>query len=176
MSTQTLVLNQSYAPIKVVPWQRAVTLLFQDKAEVVEEYDEDIRSTYLVIKMPAVVRLVNAFRRRKKPVKFSRINIYGRDKYRCQYCNTKVTLATGTYDHVVPRAQGGKTTWTNIVTCCVKCNGQKANRTPEQAGITLKTRPIQPKSVPIQTIKLRQQNAPSQWRDYLFWTGALDQD
>jgi len=175
MSGQTLVLSQSYAPIKVVPWQRAITLLFQNKVEVIEEYEDDIRSTYLVIKMPAVVRLINAFKRRKKPVKFSRINIYGRDKYRCQYCGTKITLATGTYDHVVPRAQGGRTTWLNITSSCKICNSRKANRTPEQAGMKLRTKPVQPKSLPVQTIKLRQQSAPNQWRDYLFWTGALEE-
>ena len=85
---QTLVLSQGYEPIKIVSWQRAITLLFLGKVEVVEEYDRGIKTTSLVIKIPSVVRLLNAFRRHKKPVKFSRINIYGRDKYTCQYCGS----------------------------------------------------------------------------------------
>lgn len=175
MSAQTLVLSQGYEPLKVVSWQRAITLLTLGKVEVVEEYDDyHIRSTYLVIKMPAVVRLVNAFRRKKKPVKFSRINIYGRDKYRCQYCNVRVTLETGTYDHVVPRAQGGQTVWKNIVTACEPCNTRKANRTPLEAGMRLRVKPVQPKAVPVQMLRLRSASAPDQWRDYLYWTGALE--
>lgn len=174
MTAQTLVLSQGYEPLKVVSWQRAITLLSLGKVEVIEEYDDQIRSTYLVIKMPAVVRLVNAFRRRKKPVKFSRINIYGRDKYRCQYCGDKVTLESGTYDHVTPRAQGGTTIWKNIVTACEPCNTRKANRTPREAGMRLRTKPIQPTAVPVQALRLRSTNAPDQWRDYLYWTGSLD--
>lgn len=175
MPSQTLVLSQGYQPIKVVPWQRAVTLLTLGKVEVVEEYEDHIRSTFLVIKMPAVVRLLSAFRRHKKPVKFSRINIYGRDKYRCQYCRTKVTMASGTYDHVVPRAQGGKTVWTNIVTACESCNSVKANRTPEQAKMKLIAKPVQPKAVPVQAFRIGASSAPDQWRDYLYWTSALDE-
>ena len=171
--TNTLLLSQSYEPLKVVSWQRAITLLTLGKVEVVEEYEDHIRSTYVVMKMPAVVRLINAFKRRKKPVKFSRINIYGRDKYRCQYCGTKVTMEAGTYDHVVPRSQGGKTVWKNIVTACESCNTHKANRTPQEAGMRLKNKPIQPKAVPIQALRLRSSSAPDQWRDYLYWTSDL---
>jgi len=84
--TRTLVLNQSYEPIKVVSWQRALTLLTLGKVEVLEEYDWSVRTVTVVVKVPAVVRLLRAFRRRKQPVKFSRVNIYARDKYTCQYC------------------------------------------------------------------------------------------
>ena len=172
---QTLVLSQGYEPIKVVSWQRAITLLTLGKVEIVEEYDEvHIRSRFLVMKMPAVVRLIQAFKRRKKPVKFSRINIYGRDKYRCQYCSAKISMEIATYDHVVPRGQGGKTTWANIVTCCYDCNAAKGNRTPEQARMKLRMKPVQPRAVPIQALRLRSTQAPDQWRDYLYYTGSLD--
>src|SRR5437763_13148583 len=128
---QTLVLSQGYEPIKIVSWQRAITLLFLGKVEVIEEYDRNIKTTSMVIKIPAVVRLLNAFRRHKKPVKFSRVNIYGRDRYTCQFCGERKPIGELTYDHVVPRAQGGKTSWSNIVTACESCNREKANRTPE---------------------------------------------
>ena len=173
MTTQTLVLSQGYAPVKVVPWQRAMTLLFLGKVEVVEEYDQEVRSVHIVFKMPAVVRLLGAFKRKKKPVKFSRINIYGRDKYRCQYCRTKVTLENGTYDHVVPRARGGQTVWRNIVTCCEPCNSKKGDKTPERAGMRLHTKPVQPRAVPLQVFTIRSTEAPDAWREYLYWTGAL---
>ena len=172
---QTLVLSQSYEPIKVISWQRAITLLFLNKVEVIEEYDRNIKHVSYVIKMPAVVRLLRAFRRHKKPVKFSRVNIYGRDNYKCQYCAKKLTLAEGTYDHVVPRAQGGKTEWTNIVTACEECNSRKANRTPEQAGMKLLSRPVRPDWVPIMTICLGS-TPPEAWRDYIYWAGSLDSD
>jgi 5-methylcytosine-specific restriction endonuclease McrA len=171
---QTLVLSQSYEPVKIVSWQRAITLLSMGKVEVVDSYDEEVRSPSFVIKIPSIVRLLRAFRRVKKAVKFSRINIYGRDKYRCQYCSKKVSLSEGTYDHVIPRAQGGKTEWTNIVTACEPCNATKANRTPEQAGMKLLTKPIRPEWVPIMTIKLNK-SAPEAWRDYCYWTGELDE-
>jgi hypothetical protein len=78
---RTLVLSRGFEPIKIVSWQRALTLLLLGKVEVIEEYDRDVKTTSIVIKIPAVVRLLSAFRRHRKPVKFSRINIYARDKY-----------------------------------------------------------------------------------------------
>ncbi len=174
MTTQTLMLSQGYEPIKVVSWQRAITLLSLGKVEVIEEYDREIRSTFLVLKVPAVVRLLGAFKRRKKLVKFSRINIYGRDGFRCQYCNKKITMGTGTYDHVVPKTQGGRTTWTNIVTSCEPCNSKKGGRTPSEAKMRLRKRPVHPKWVPVMAIKVSTTSAPDAWRDYLYWTSEID--
>lgn len=176
MTTQTLMLSQGYEPIKVVSWQRAITLLSLGKVEVIETYDTELRSAFMVVKMPAVVRLLSAFKRRKKPVKFSRVNIYGRDNYSCQYCSQSVSMATGTYDHVVPRAQGGKTEWTNIVTCCEPCNSKKGGRTPKQAKMELRKKPIRPTWVPIMFINVSNDNAPDAWRDYLYWTQSLVSD
>jgi 5-methylcytosine-specific restriction endonuclease McrA len=170
---QTLVLSQSYEPIKIVSWQRAITLLFLGKVEVIEQYDRDIKTTSLLIKIPAVVRLLNVFRRHKKPVKFSRINIYGRDKYTCQYCGVKKSIGDLTYDHVVPRAQGGKTTWTNIATSCSDCNRHKANRTPSQAGMKLLKVPAQPTASPVLIVTVSRESVPDAWRDYLYWTQEL---
>ena len=91
-SAQTLLLNQGFEPIKVISWQRAISLLFLGKVEVLEEYDRDIRSVNLIIKVPAVVRLLRAFRRHARPVKFSRANIYARDNYKCKYCGKKESI------------------------------------------------------------------------------------
>lgn len=172
---QTLVLDQGYAPLKVVPWQRAIELLTLGKIEILESYDQEVRSAYLVIKIPAVVRLIRAFRKRKKPVKFSRISVYGRDDYRCLYCNEKFRISELTYDHVLPRAQGGKTTWDNVATCCVRCNGKKACRTPEQAGMKLRHKPFQPTSMPNTVIPLSRESMPDAWRDWVYWNGELEE-
>lgn len=173
---RTLLLSQGFEPVKIISWQRAITLLFLNKVEVLEEYDRDIKTTSLLIKIPAVVRLLKAFRRYQKPVKFSRVNIYGRDDYRCQFCGERRTINDLTYDHVVPRAQGGKTNWLNIVTCCRDCNTRKGNRTPAQAGMRLLKEPTQPSATPALVVTVSTKSMPDAWRDYVYWTGELDQD
>jgi 5-methylcytosine-specific restriction endonuclease McrA len=176
MNTTTLLLDQSYRPVKVIPWQRAITLLFLNKVEIIEEYDHEIRSTSVVFKMPAVARLIRAFKRPKKPVKFSRVNIYSRDQWCCQYCGTQFKMSDLTYDHVVPRAQGGKTTWENIVSSCSDCNTKKGGRTPAQAGMPLKKKPVRPTWVPAVQVVVSKDSCPQAWRDYLYWTVALEED
>lgn len=175
MEARTLLLSQSYEPVKVIPWQRALTLLFLGKVEVLESYEHDIKSTTYVIKMPAVVRLLRAFRIHRKPVKFSRVNIYARDGYRCQYCGDKKRISELTYDHVVPRAQGGKTEWSNIVSACGDCNAHKGNRTPEQAGLKLIKKPARPDWIPVVTVTVSSTSMPDAWRDYVYWTSELDE-
>lgn len=171
---QTLVLSQSFEPIKIVSWQRAITLLFLNKAEVIEEYDRNIKTTSIVIKIPAVVRLLNAFRWHRKATKFSRINVYGRDAFACQYCGRRQPISDLTYDHVIPRSRGGRTAWTNIVTACMDCNRYKANRTPEQAGMKLIKQPVQPSAVPVLVVTVSRTSVPDAWRDYLYWTAELE--
>lgn len=171
---QVLVLDRSYRPVQVVHWTTAITMLFTSKAEVLTEYDGFVRSQLLVIKIPAVIRLLNAFRRRSKKVKFSRVNIYARDEYRCQYCGQKKRMGELTYDHVIPKSKGGKTEWTNIVACCVECNQRKANRGPEQAGMRLYKKPIEPVQDPAVVFQVSKESVPDAWRDYLYWTGSLD--
>jgi 5-methylcytosine-specific restriction endonuclease McrA len=158
-TAQTLLLNQGFEPIKVISWQRAITLLFLGKVEVLEEYDHDIRSVSLIIKIPAVVRLLRAFRRHARPVKFSRVNIYARDNYKCQYCGKKAPISELTYDHV---------------TCCYLCNRKKGGRTPHEAGMKLLAQPTQPNWVPAVAIRISLRSIPDAWRDYLYWTGELD--
>lgn len=173
---QTLVLDQAYAPIKIVSWQRAITLLSLGKVELVSEYDDkEIRSVSLVIKMPAVIRLLQAFRRHKKPVKFSRVNILARDRWKCAYCKCKLTMADATYDHVLPRSQGGKTEWTNICAACEACNRKKANRTPEQAGMKIHTKLERPSWVPVLEIRLSKESLPAAWQDWLYWNEPLEE-
>lgn len=175
MHELTLMLSQSYEPLQIISWQKAITLLFKGQVEVISEHDGVLRSTSLVIKIPAVVRLLKHFRRPRKPVKFSRVNIYARDDYRCQYCQKKCSIAELTYDHVVPRSQGGKTEWTNIASCCGECNSKKGGRTPAQAKMKLRRAPVQPTTTPAIVIQVSRESCPAAWRDYLYWTGELEQ-
>ena len=175
-STRTLLLSQGYEPIKIIPWQRAMILLTLQKVDVVEEYDAEVRATSLVVRIPAVVRLRKAFRRFAKPVKFSRVNIYARDGHRCQYCGAKCTIDQLTYDHVVPRSRGGRTSWDNIVSCCYACNRRKANRTPAEAKMVLRSTPVRPAWIPAVQIRVSTRSVPDAWRDYVYWVGEIDHD
>jgi 5-methylcytosine-specific restriction endonuclease McrA len=171
----TLVLDQGYQPHRVVSWQRAVHMIFDGKVEVVEEYDEDIRSVSLTIKMPAVVRLLQRVRGKGQAVKFSRINVATRDSFTCQYCATKLPLSKLTYDHVVPRAQGGRTVWENIVMACYPCNEGKRDRTPAQAGMVLLKKPVKPAHLPVITMRVSITNVPDAWASWIYWNGALEE-
>lgn len=179
---ETLVLDTSYIPVARVHWQRALTLLFMGKVEVVEEYeDREVRSVTMTIKMPSVIRFIRAMRSKKKAIKFSRENVYARDNGKCQYCGHKTARPNATYDHVVPRAQGGKTEWTNIVIACTDCNQRKGNRTPAQAAMKLLSTPVRPKKLPESvhiTIQWRKGD-PVSWKDWLashhYWNDALEE-
>jgi 5-methylcytosine-specific restriction endonuclease McrA len=174
MSSQVLVLTQQYQPHKIISWQRAITLMFGDKVEVLETYDEEISSVSITIKMPSVIRLLRAVRGSKRVVKFSRINILTRDQFRCQYCGQKFEMKALSYDHVVPRSQGGRTTWENVVVACTPCNSRKGDRTPERAGMKLRTRPAKPTSLPISMLRFDRRDVHDTWATYVFWKGELE--
>ena len=137
---QTLLLNATYEPLKVVHWQKAVTLMCQGKVEVISEYDHrEVRSVKFSFRLPSVIRLLRYIRIKRTIdyVPFSRANIYARDDHSCQYCGEVFATAELTFDHVVPVAQGGRKDWENIVTCCITCNRKKGGRTPTEAGMHL---------------------------------------
>lgn len=176
-SSRTLLLNSTYEPLKVISWQRAVTLLWLGKVEIVRTYDREVRSVTFKFRMPAVVRLLRFVRRKQPQISFSRRNLFARDDNTCQYCGKPRDTSELTYDHVVPRSQGGRTEWTNIVTCCVDCNRRKGGRTPEQAGMRLMRAPKRPDYLPgVLTITISVRNAPDAWRDFLYWNVSLDED
>ncbi|MBI4571701.1 MAG: HNH endonuclease [candidate division NC10 bacterium] len=145
---QVLLLNATYEPLQVITWQRAIRLVTLGRVEVVEETDREVRSFSLVVKLPAIVRLLRMIRPRWHAVKFSRANVYLRDNFRCQYCGVTAEAAELNMDHVVPRTMGGATSWENIVTCCVPCNRRKGNRTPELAGMRPWAVPVKPTTLP----------------------------
>lgn len=163
----TLVLDQGYVPHRVVSWERAVSMLYVGKADVLEEYDEVIRSVSLAMRMPAVVRLRRGTRRFRNDIKFSRLNVMRRDGFRCLYCGRRLPMSQLTYDHVVPRSHGGATEWANIVTACRPCNERKGSRTPEQAGMPLLKRPVRPTWLP-HSFRMGD-GVPSCWKDWVTW-------
>src|SRR5688572_10140755 len=151
MTAQTLVLNASYEPLKVVSWQRAMTLWAKGLVEVVAEHDTEVRAVTFTFRLPSVVRLLRfvKVRRRSDYVPFTRANIYARDGHACQYCGDEFESEDLTFDHVVPESRGGKRTWDNIVSACVPCNKRKAARTPEEAGMHLIRQPRKPSPSPV---------------------------
>ena len=173
MTTAVLFLDAEWRPLRVEPWTRAFCDLVLGKVEVIE-YSKDrmIQGVSRSYEMPSVVRDIRRFKRDRIRIKFSRINIYTRDKFICQYCHVQKPTEDLTFDHVVPRSQGGRTTWENIVTCCLVCNSEKADRTPEQAGVRLLAKPKKPHYLPAITVRnMNGKNIPKEWRTY--WNTPL---
>lgn len=161
-----LLLNASYEPLKVISWQRAITMIFMGKIEVVEEYDHHIRSVSLIIKAPAVVRLLRFVQIGRKTPPLCRGNVLARDNFQCQYCTKVLPAKEATLDHVIPRSQGGKTTWINVVCCCPQCNRKKGGRTPLEARMPLLKKPVRPDWLPVLTVRLNG-NLPQSWQNFL---------
>lgn len=172
MDTRTLLLNSWGQPHSVLNWNDAVTLVYQEKVVVMEEYDETVSSPSTTYFIPAVLMLKHQVASVKKGVKFSRINVFTRDAFRCQYCGERKVMKELNYDHVVPRKQGGKTIWGNIVTSCYPCNDRKGGRTPEQAKMFLLRNPAKPHSLPLHAVFLDSRKIPPIWESYLNLTAS----
>lgn len=166
---KTLVLDPGFIPVKVITWRRALCMSLIEKVEVLASYDREVRTVTRSFQAPAVVRLLGTIRARPQLVRFSRRNVYLRDNHRCQYCQKVFTDAELTLDHVVPRVSGGKTSWTNVVAACGSCNRRKGGRTPEQAGLHLRTHPRRPQWSPLTvTQRLPDHDVPEIWRAWIF--------
>ena len=138
---RVLVLNADYSPLNVTSLQRGFNLVFKGKAEVVKSEDTVIVTDKKEYERPLIIRLLNYVKYVYRRLRVNRHRIYKRDGYRCVYCGNTKQL---TIDHVIPKSKGGKNTWENLVTCCIKCNLKKSDRTPEQAGMKLSIRPEEP--------------------------------
>jgi len=162
LESNVLVLNRSFQPVQVTTVRRAFSLLYQGIAQAVDEefrlFDfaswaelsaevgsESVGTPTRRIRVPRVLVLKVFDRFPRTRVRFSRHNIYLRDDNTCQYCLKKFPRAELNLDHVLPRSQGGNTSWENVVCSCIPCNLKKANRTPEQAGMALRTQPVRPR-------------------------------
>jgi 5-methylcytosine-specific restriction endonuclease McrA len=166
LNSSVLVLNRSFMPIHITSVKRAFTLVFAGTANVVDERyrtfdfeswmrarprpeDEKIGSTSGDIRIPRVIVLTIYDRLPRRHVRYSRHNVFTRDDFTCQYCGDRPPRAQLNLDHVIPRAQGGRTTWENIVASCVSCNRRKGGRTPEQAKLRLRRAPVRPRWTPL---------------------------
>jgi len=160
-----LVLDATYRPIKQVSWQKAMVMYFQEKIEIIKEYDDKwINSPSQKFKIPAVVRLINFVFKFPWGMKLTRTNILIRDNLECQYCSKKLNRKNFTIDHVVPRSKGGKSSWQNLVACCAKCNTYKGDKSPRESGLILKNTPVQPK---VSLFRYVHGEPPKQWLDFL---------
>lgn len=168
ISARTLLLNSSYEPMRVVSWQKALVLWFQDKVEVLEYHPVFARSVRSSFQLPSVLRLKSYVRPRSMGViRFCRENVYIRDAFTCQYCGDELPAKQLTLDHVVPVSKKGAKSWTNVVTACRECNQRKANRTPDQANMPLRTVPRAPQWLPVVQVELRPGQVPAAWLQYL---------
>ncbi len=166
---KVLTLSNTYEPLGVVNWEKAITLFYSGKVKVLSEYEEEVRSISTSIRIPSVIVFHNNKKNRIKSVRFSRKNVWVRDEGKCQYCSRRVNSQEFTLDHVVPRKLGGKTVWNNVVTCCYDCNQKKGDKSPAQAGMKL-TKPVEkPSSLPyIQDMEFYNfgNQIPESWK---FW-------
>ena len=177
-SCPSLVLNAdytplSYYPLSLWPWQTAIKAIFLDRVDVIATYDREVHSPSLDMKIPSVIALKQYVKPSEFPA-FTRFNLFLRDRFSCQFCGDMHNL---TFDHVVPRRLGGKTTWENIATACAPCNMKKGGRTPKQAGMQLCSEPIRPTHWQLQQHgKMFPPNYLHEtWRDWLYWDIELEE-
>jgi 5-methylcytosine-specific restriction endonuclease McrA len=202
LDASVLVLNKMFMAVHVISVRRAFCLLCKDLAEVVsledgafatydfqswaevsayrakhfrQEEDDWVRTATTELQAPRVIRLLSYDKVPRQTVKFNRRNIFARDNNQCQYCGRKFVTSELSLDHVIPRSQGGQTTWENIVCACVDCNVRKGGRTPRQANMTLIRKAEKPKRSPILNLKLTQKKYQS-WQSFLdsaYWSVEL---
>lgn len=160
-------------------WQNFDFASWQELSALKHEFEpaqhDWIHTVRFQIAVPRIIRLLGYDKLPRQDVKFNRRNIYARDGSKCQYCGKKMPTTDLSLDHVTPKSQGGKTSWDNIVCCCIKCNVKKGGRTPEQAHMHLITRPIKPKRSPVINIRLADERYGS-WKQFLddaYWTVEL---
>lgn len=196
LKRQVLVLNRLWTAVNTCSVKRALTLLVDGRAEVVRELDggafqtykfqewcdfsknnhgDGINSVTFRIRLPRIIMLLCYDKVPKKDLKLTRNNVYCRDKDTCQYCGHQLPRIDLNLDHVIPRDQGGKSTWENLVCSCIDCNSRKANKTPEQAHMKLLRKPKKPAWTPF--LHLTFGNTPEQeWRhfvDVAYWNTEL---
>ena len=162
----------SYFPLSLWPWQEAIKATFLDRVVVVAEYDVVARSPSLSIRLPSVV-VLRDYVKPAHMAAFTRFNLFLRDHFACQYCGARGDM---TFDHVVPRARGGRTTWANVVAACGPCNLRKGAKTPPEAGMRLHRRPRRPTANELQNIGRRfpPNYLHESWMDFLYWDAPLE--
>ncbi|WP_375282277.1 HNH endonuclease [Pseudooctadecabacter sp.] len=162
----------SYYPLSLWPWQDAVKAAWLDRVDIVAEYDDVARSPSMEIRIPSVVVLKDFVKPQRK-VAFTRFNLFLRDEFACQYCGATGDL---TFDHVVPRASGGVTSWENVVAACSKCNLSKGSKSLKRSGLSLRKPPRQPAAEQLRNMgrKFPPNWLHDSWLDFLYWDAELE--
>lgn len=182
LASSVLVVNRSYLPIHLTSARRAFTLIYRGTARALDRNYQtfdfeswrrlDVNGDDVVgtgsgpIRVPRVIVLQAYDRLPRRYVRFSRVNVFARDGFTCQYCARSLPRSGLNLDHVVPRALGGRSTWENVVCSCVDCNRRKGGRTPQQAGLRLLRRPRKPSSSPFTSLLLAEVRY-EEWRPFL---------
>jgi len=181
---ETLVLDFNYRPIDIFPLRKAIKKYFSGRAEILENYtDTEIGYTWKSgMTAPSVIRLLHFIQKERDYRRFQKLtrhNVLVRDNFQCQYCGCHLTTKNLSWDHVVPRVHGGKTTFLNIVSSCQKCNVKKGSRSLAECGMTLKKRPIAPKIVAGEikhSIFQDLKKLPSEkWKNYIYFNAQLEE-
>ncbi len=165
LNAKVLILNQNYEPMSVISARKAIVLLFLGKAELLETSDGKLlHSVSMSMPFPSVLRLGIYVKIPYKNIILSRKNILRRDGHRCQFCGRGDIALT--VDHVIPSSRGGEDTWENLVCACVRCNNRKGDRTPDEADMPLRRKPMRPNHVTF--IRQFVGTVNERWKPYLF--------
>lgn len=162
----------SYYPLSLWPWQTAIKAVFLERVDIIDTYDREVHSPGFGMKLPSVIALRQYVRPSEYPA-FTRFNLFLRDGFQCQYCSSPDNL---TFDHIVPRRLGGRTSWENVAAACSPCNLRKGGRTPEQAHMRLMNRAIRPTTWQLQERgrAFPPNHLHETWRDWLYWDVELE--
>lgn len=162
----------SYYPLSLWPWQDAIKAVFLERVNILAEYDEVVRSQQMAMRIPSVVVLKDYVKPQKR-VAFTRFNLFLRDEFCCQYCGSRGDL---TFDHVIPRARGGTTSWENVVAACSPCNLRKGSKSLKEARMHLAKRPRQPTAEQMRNAGRRFPPGylHDSWLDFLYWDAELE--
>lgn len=165
VNSPVLVLNQNYEPLNICQVRRAIVLVYRGKAEVIENGAGYALSAYVTFPLPSVIRLVYMVKRPPYHRKMTRLEVFARDNYTCQYCGRQSRDLT--LDHVIPRYRGGEHHWLNVVSACNACNRRKAGKTPAEAGMKLIHQPFAPRLVGLY-VPTHYLKAYQSWKNFLF--------
>jgi len=162
----------SYYPLSLWPWQTAIKAVVLERVDIVSTYERAVHSPSWTMQIPSVIALRQYVRPSEFPA-FTRFNVFLRDRFSCQYCGSPAHL---TFDHVVPRRLGGRTSWENILPACAPCNMKKGGRTPQQAKMPPLIPPIRPTSWQLQERgrAFPPNHLHETWRDWLYWDVELE--
>lgn len=179
-SCQALVLNADYRPLSYFPlsvwsWQDTIKAVCMNRVNILEEYDRVVRSPTMAFKLPSVISLKEYVPAERRPA-FTRFNVFLRDLFACQYCSGRFAIHDLTFDHVIPKSRGGRTTWENVVTACSCCNLRKGSKLPREVKMFPRREPERPS-----TRQLHEHGRAfppnflhHTWRDYLYWDSELE--